>query len=110
MDDDAGPFVPGRQLPPGFELSVVTVAPGTRRPYDDAEWRDALVLVRHGEIELETLAGARRRFGCGDLLCLTVLSLRALHNPGPRPSVLVAISRRAIPGPMVRCPPAGRSR
>jgi hypothetical protein len=107
MDDHAGPFAPGRRLPPGFQVRVVTVLPG-----DDADWRDALVLVRHGELELETLAGTRRRFGCGDVIWLIGLSLRALHNPGLQPTELVAISRRhqAPGGRTVRCPPAERSR
>jgi hypothetical protein len=42
----------GRRLPPAFELRVVAVAPGGERPYDEDEWRDALVVVERGEIEL----------------------------------------------------------
>jgi hypothetical protein len=79
---------------PLFELRVFTVAPGCARPYAEPDWRDALVVVTRGEIELETLGHARWRFGCGALLCLTGLPLRALHNRGAEPVRLVAVSRR----------------
>jgi hypothetical protein len=72
---------------------VVAVAPGVDHPYDEAEWRDALVLVRSGEIELRGVSGAARAFGCGDLLYLEGVPLRVLHNPGREPAVLVAVSR-----------------
>jgi hypothetical protein len=71
----------------------VAVAPGGDRPYDPAEWRDALVLVKSGEIELRGVSGATRSFGCGDLLYLDRVPLRGLHNPGSAPAVLVAVSR-----------------
>jgi predicted dithiol-disulfide oxidoreductase (DUF899 family) len=81
-------------LPPGFAFRTIAVAPGGRRAYDEAEWRDALVVVEHGEIELECLSGRRRRFARGDLLWLTGLPLRALHNSGTEPALLAAISRQ----------------
>ena len=71
----------------------VAVAPGGDRPYDPAEWRDALVLVKSGEIELRGVSGATRSVGCGDLLYLDRVPLRGLHNPGSEPAVLVAVSR-----------------
>jgi quercetin dioxygenase-like cupin family protein len=82
-----------KELPPRFELRWVTVAPGGRRAYDEAEWRDALVIVERGPIELECLAGGRRAFQAGDILWLVGLPLRALHNPGSEPAVLAAVSR-----------------
>jgi hypothetical protein len=84
----------GRRLPPRFELRVVTLGPGDRRPYDRAEWRGALVVVERGELELECLGGSRRCFGRGNVLCLDGLPLRALRNRGPEPVVLAAVSRR----------------
>jgi predicted dithiol-disulfide oxidoreductase (DUF899 family) len=83
-----------RTLPPGFAFRTIAVAPGCRRVYDEAEWRDALVVVEHGEIELECLSGRRRRFARGDLLWLSGLPLRALHNSGREPALLAAISRQ----------------
>lgn len=84
----------GREVPGSFERRVVVIAPGTERRYDAAAWRGALVLVESGRIVLECADGGRREFGCGDLLWLDGLALRALRNPGRRPAVLVAVSRR----------------
>jgi quercetin dioxygenase-like cupin family protein len=83
----------GRPLPPGFRLHVVAVAPGDARPYEAAEWRDALVVVERGEIELETVRDGTRRYARGDVLWLTGLPLRTLRNRGGEPAVLVAVSR-----------------
>ena len=87
-------FFLGRPLSPEFVLRVVTVAAGEVKTYIDGEWRDALVVVETGRIELETQNGSRRGFRTGDVLCLVGLALRALHNPGPDPAVLMAVSRR----------------
>jgi hypothetical protein len=84
----------GKDLPPAFERRVVAVASGGERVYDDAEWRDAIAVVERGEIELECSWGMRLRFRRGDVLWLIGLPLRALHNPGREPAVLVAVSRR----------------
>lgn len=84
----------GRPLPPGFEMRVVTVAPGDTMAYREAEWRDALVVIERGLIQLQGPGGARRDFATGDVLCLVGLSLLALHNRGPGPAVLVAVSRK----------------
>ena len=81
----------------------VAVAPGGTRAYDDAEWRGALVIVEHGQIELEGLSGRRLTLECGDVLSLVGLRLRALHNHGPEPTVLLAVSRAAMSFP----PPGG---
>jgi hypothetical protein len=79
---------------PGFILRAVAVAPGCERAYDEAEWRDAIVSVTCGEIELESLSGSRYRFRSGDVLWLAGLPLRALHNSGVEPALLLAVSRR----------------
>jgi len=84
----------GRPLPSGFELLVVTLAPGRRRAFESVEWRDAIVVVERGEIELESLRGGRARFARGDAMCLTGLPLRALHNGGPGLAVLAVVRRR----------------
>jgi quercetin dioxygenase-like cupin family protein len=85
----------GQPLPPAFRLRVVAVAPGAERPYEPAEWKDAMVVVERGEIELETVRDGRRRYERGDVLWLTGLPLRALRNRGGEPAVLVAVTRRA---------------
>jgi hypothetical protein len=86
MDEDGEPAE--------FDCRAVAVEPGGVRIYNEAEWRDAIVVVGSGEIELEALGGNRQRFQCGDVLCLFGLPLRLLHNRGTEPAVLVAVSRR----------------
>jgi hypothetical protein len=87
-----------RRLSPAFERRVVAVEPGRSRVYDAVEWRDTLVVVERGEVELECRGGASERFGRGDVLWLSGLPLRALHNRGPGAVVLVAVSRRRAGG------------
>jgi hypothetical protein len=83
-----------RPLPPAFELRTFVVAPGGERPYDGADWHDALVVVERGEIELAWSDRRRRRFARGAVLWLSDVPLRALRNRGREPAVLVAVSRR----------------
>jgi len=75
-------------------IREVAVAPGGDRPYDAAEWRDAIVLVQGGPLELDCEAGGCRRFEAGAVLCLDGLALRLLRNPGPAAIRVVAVSRR----------------
>jgi hypothetical protein len=96
MDEPAGRLsLLGRSLPPAFELRLVAVAPDHPRAYAEADWRDALVIVEDGEIELECLDGGRHSFQRGDVIWLIGLRLRALHSRGLRPAVLAAVSRRS---------------
>jgi hypothetical protein len=82
-----------------FELRTVVVRPGDVRAYDAAEWRDAIVAVETGEIELEGVSGVRCRFGRGALLFLAGVPLRALHNSSGESVVLRAVARRRVTGP-----------
>jgi hypothetical protein len=91
--DDRLPFERGR-VPPRFRLRTVTVSPGQPYPFEPAEWEDALVVVKRGELWLETRAGERWHFRAGDVLWLADLPLRALENPGPADTLLLAVSRR----------------
>jgi hypothetical protein len=77
-----------------FERRTVSVPPGGVLEYDEADWRDALVLVVRGEIEL-----GRERFGRGSVLSLAGLPL-SLRNRGAEPAELLAVRRR-------RAAPAG---
>jgi hypothetical protein len=85
----------GRALPPAFELLIVTLAPGHERAYEPVEWRDAIVVVERGAVELAGSRGDRARFERGDVLCLSGIPLRALRNGGPGPTVLSVVRRRA---------------
>jgi hypothetical protein len=82
------------KAPPGFEFRAVAVEVGVERIYDEVEWRDALVVVTRGEIELECVGGESCRFGPGSVLCLVGLPLRALRSHGTEPALLVAVTRR----------------
>jgi hypothetical protein len=84
----------GRPLPRSFELRVVSVAPGCEHVYVEDEWRDAIVVVEEGAIDLETICGARRHFERGAILWLTGMGLRALLNPGTETALLSAVTRR----------------
>jgi hypothetical protein len=96
VDDDCArarlPF-PGSRLPPGFTPRTVAIAPCATVTFEAAAWRDTIVGVEHGEIDLVCAGGARLRCLPGDVLWLTGLSLIALHNPGDEPAVLVAVRR-----------------
>lgn len=87
------PFLGGR-LSSAFERRSVVVEPGGTRPYDEAEWAGAIVVVESGAVELECDQGGRRRFERGAVLWLTGLALRAVHNVDDEPAVLVAVARR----------------
>ncbi len=79
---------------PAFRRREITIPPGGSRAYDAAEWRDALVVVERGTIELVGVSGGRRRLERDAVLWLSGLPLRALHNPGDEPAVLAALTRR----------------
>jgi hypothetical protein len=99
--DDRISFL-GKPIPRAFVLHEVTLAPGGAHRYVEAEWRDALVVVEQGAIELECTAGRRRRFERGAVLWLAGLPLRALHNAGSEPAVVVGVSRRQAAGRLRR--------
>jgi hypothetical protein len=86
-----------RPTPPGFELRVLLIAPLGERRYRSEEWRDALVVVERGAVELESYDGSLWPFASGAVLWLAGLSLRALHNPWEEVAVLAAVSRRQRP-------------
>jgi quercetin dioxygenase-like cupin family protein len=84
-----------RALSHSFELRVVALAPGQSRPYHPADWRDSIVVVEGGEIELEALCGLRLRFSPGAVIYLVGLPLRGFRCSGSKPALLVAVSRRS---------------
>jgi hypothetical protein len=95
MDDDSDRIsLLGKRLGPQFQRRVITIAPGHSEGYVAADWHDAIVVVEHGQIELELMDGSRACFPDGAILPLSHLPLRRLHNPGSAPAVLAAVSRR----------------
>ena len=84
----------GRRVPDEFDVRRIVVAPGRRaavRRVRVARTRSSS--SSRARIELECRGGRRRGFRRGDVLWLIGLPLRALHNRGPVPTVLVAVSR-----------------
>lgn len=77
-----------------FERRTVAIEPGQSRSLDDDEWRDTIVVVERGELEIECHGGSHQRFVRGDVLWLVGLSVRELHNRGRQPVVLLAVRRR----------------
>jgi hypothetical protein len=83
----------GKPVPAAFEARRIILAAGEERGYEEGEWRDAIVAVQRGTVDLVTERGASARFVQGDILCLSGLAVRVLHNGGTEPVVLLAVSR-----------------
>jgi hypothetical protein len=77
-----------------FGVRTISIPVAGTRAYDETEWRDTLVLVAAGELEVECLSGRCERFRRGAFLSLAGLPLRALRNPGGETTRLAAVSRR----------------
>ncbi len=76
-----------------YRAREILIASLGERPYSADDWRDALVFVRSGVLELVSLSGVRHSFGLGSILFLANLRLRSLRNPGEVPTVLSAVTR-----------------
>jgi hypothetical protein len=74
-------------------IRTVALEPGGTLLYDEEEWRDALITVESGEIELRMKCGRSAFFRRGDLLWFHGLPLASLHNRCDEPTVLVAATR-----------------
>lgn len=89
------PAFPPRPLPPSFRARTVALPRDCALPVDEVAWRDALVIVERGEIDVECERGATGRFVAGDVIWLCGLDVHTLRNRGADVAVLTAISRRA---------------
>ena len=74
-------------------VRTVSVEPGGSLPYEEADWRGALITVESGELELVMACGRSCFFQQGDLLWFQGLPLASLRNRGDEPTVLVAAAR-----------------
>lgn len=93
----------GEPLPRWVHRHVIVIEPGGARPYDESEWRDALVVVEEGEVTLECTRGGFTTFRSGDILWLVDVPLRTLRNLGRDRAVVVAVSRQDRPGQTSTC-------
>jgi hypothetical protein len=83
------------KVPRAFERWEVVIAPGASIDSDPREWRDAIVVVTSGSVEVGCVGGSRRTFSAGDMLALSCLPVSSLHNPGVEPARLLAIRRKS---------------
>lgn len=98
-DRDARVDLISRSSSATIEIRIVVLAPGCEWGYDESEWRDSLLEIEQGYLDVEFCSGDVRRFTPGDVLWLAGLPVRALHNRGSAAIVLVAASRRQPDSP-----------
>ncbi len=90
-DDDSLTLPRGDR--PGFRRSTVRIEPGDGRPYVADEWRDCLVVIEAGEVELEATSGVTHTCRGGDILWLVGLPVRRITCRGSVPAVITTIRR-----------------
>lgn len=71
--------------------------PGETLVVEPDDWADTLLIVLSGDLELLCCSGRRAVFATGALLTLAGLPVLTLRNPGPRPLIVHAVSRRPEP-------------
>jgi len=76
-----------------FRRRVVELSPDEDLSVDSGSWRDTIAFVEEGEVELECVAGERRRFAQGAVLCFPP-PVRLLRNCSGEPARMIVISRR----------------
>jgi hypothetical protein len=82
-------------LPPWFERRVVTIAVGDELGPCEASWRDELVSVEAGALDIVGPDNSAVHLTTGAVLFLDGVAHVALRATGDVPTVLVAIRRRA---------------
>jgi hypothetical protein len=98
----------GRRVPLWAERRVTVIPPGTALDGAQAPWPDALAVVEHGAVEVETGLGQVIRLEQGAVVCFALLHAATVRNPGPGAAVVSALRRRPAP-PAQAPPPAARS-
>ena len=76
------------------EKRIVELAAEATLSYESSQWRDTVVFVLAGEVEIECVDGERRCFKRGATLVFSPLPIRTIRNPATRPTRLLAINRR----------------
>jgi hypothetical protein len=94
-------------LPPWFERRTVTIAVGDELGPHEASWRDELVSIEAGALEIVGPDGTVLHLTAGAVLFLDGIDHVALRATGDVPTVLAAIRRRRDPetGPVQGPPP-----
>jgi hypothetical protein len=81
-------------LPPWFERRVVTIAPGETLEAGNSAWRDEIVSVEAGALDVVGPDGSVLHLERGAVLWLDGVPHVALRGAGAEPTVLAAIRRR----------------
>ena len=95
----------GRRVPLWAERRVILLPAHATLPGADAPWPDALAVVEHGAVEVETELGHRLRLEEGAIVCFALLHAAVVRNPGPGSAVVSALRRR--PAARAPAPPPG---
>jgi hypothetical protein len=81
-----------RDAPPrSWSRRAVTLRSGASLRYDSNAWRDEIIIIQQGTLELQDTAGRQWPFETGSVLSLCGLPLRRLTNTGPDDAVIIAI-------------------
>lgn len=80
-----------------LDVWTIRIPPGGELLFKAADWRDTIVLVHDGRLELEWDGGIRWSFATGAILALDGLAPRRLENRGRRGVLLIAVSRQRVP-------------
>jgi quercetin dioxygenase-like cupin family protein len=82
-----------------FETRVIDLEPSDVVADEAARWDEAIIFVTEGEIEVQCVAGARRRFRRGDVLTFALFPGCIVKAVGVERARLLAIWRRDPPDP-----------
>ena len=100
----------GRRVPLWAERRVTVLPAGAVLAGAEAPWPDALAVVEHGAVEVETTLGNQIRLDEGAIVCFALLHAATVRNPGPGGAVISALRRRPPPAALAPAqPPAARS-
>jgi hypothetical protein len=107
-DDRDGPLsLLALGLPPWFERRTVEIAVGAELGPDDGAWRDEIVSIEAGALDIVAPDGTVLHLDTGAVLFLDGVAHVALRAAGDVPTVLAAVRRRRPEtGPAPRHPPS----
>ena len=87
----------GHAPPSGFRLLLVVIPPGGERRCDTDEWREALVVIERGSVELRTVGAGRLALPRGSVLSIDRLRRSRMHNRGGTAAILAVVTRAPSP-------------
>lgn len=88
----------GRTLPDTFKVTFHVIALGDTLECRNECWRDALAVVEHGSVELETVHGALLRLAQGAAFSLARTGSVLIRNTHTGGVVIATVRRTGWPG------------